>query len=241
MQVGTESPRWAKQLVNRWVVFNDRHHNLTAEAFIYYTDYFETEDKVRVFSISYETALKESLGNKIEAGLYATYIRPEEYFFLDTPKELDDWTDKRIKEAEVKQAGVSLIINDEGLILAISRRKNKEIFGLPGGKFDPEDGDVSTKDTAIRETREETSVVITDCDLVYKRVEPADSPDGMDFYSHTYYVKSWSGIPQNSEEGEVKWLSATELVGTKAAFGKYNKDMLTVFKQMYPNVFIKGM
>lgn len=145
-------------------------------------------------------------------------------------------TDKK----EIKLAGVMLIINDDGLILSISRRNNKEIFGLPGGKFD-EDVDQSVEDTAIRETLEETSVRVRAFVSIYHRIEPANTLDGIDFNSYTFYAKRWTGTPQNSEEGEVKWLTAEELTGSKAAFGKYNKDMLTVFKQMYPNVFIKGM
>jgi 8-oxo-dGTP pyrophosphatase MutT (NUDIX family) len=66
----------------------------------------------------------------------------------------------------MKEAGVMLIIKD-GLILGISRRHNKAIFGLPDGKFDPEEGDQTTKDTAIRETHEETGILVKDCTLSF--------------------------------------------------------------------------
>lgn len=137
----------------------------------------------------------------------------------------------------MKEAGVMLIIKD-GLILGISRRHNKNIFGLPGGKKD--ETDPSTKETAIRETREETSIVVKDCELVYERVELGDGPNGVDFYSRCYYAKDWEGIPQNSEEGLVKWLTAEEMTSTMAAFGDYNRKTLDVFKQMFPKVYIQG-
>lgn len=137
----------------------------------------------------------------------------------------------------MKEAGVMLIIKD-GLILGISRRHNKNIFGLPGGKKD--DTDPSTKETAIRETREETSVIVKDCTLVYERVELGDGPNGVDFYSRCYYASDWEGVPQNSEEGQVKWLTAEELTSTKAAFGDYNRKTLDVFKQMFPKVYLQG-
>lgn len=139
----------------------------------------------------------------------------------------------------MKQAGVMLIVRD-GLILAISRRHNKEIFGLPGGKFDPDAGDKDTRDTAIRETEEETSVVVKDCVLVYERVELGDGPDGVDYYSRCYYATDWHGEPLNSEEGVVTWLTAEEVTSTKAAFGDYNRKTLNVFKSMFPHIYLKG-
>jgi 8-oxo-dGTP pyrophosphatase MutT (NUDIX family) len=138
----------------------------------------------------------------------------------------------------MREAGIALIIRD-GMILGISRRHNKAIFGLPGGKFDP-DEDENTKDTAIRETLEETSILIKACALVYERVELGDGPAGEDFYSRCYYASNWVGEPKNSEEGIVKWLTAEEVCSTKAAFGDYNRKTLNVFKQMYPNVYLKG-
>lgn len=141
----------------------------------------------------------------------------------------------------MKEAGVMLIVN-QGMILGISRRHNKSIFGLPGGKFNsaPPDNDRDTRDTAIRETREETSVIVKDCVLVYERVELGDGPNGVDFYSRCYYATDWEGVPQNSEEGVVKWLTAEEVTSTMAAFGDYNRKTLDVFKKMFPNVYLKG-
>lgn len=134
-----------------------------------------------------------------------------------------------------------LIIKD-GLILAVSRRYDKTIFGLPGGKFSPEppDNDKDTKDTAIRETEEETSVVVKDCVFLYERVELGGGPNPVDYYSRVYYATDWEGTPQNSEEGEVKWLTAEELTSTKAAFGDYNRKTLNIFKTMFPDIKLIG-
>lgn len=138
----------------------------------------------------------------------------------------------------MKQAGVMLVVKD-GLILAISRRHNKNIFGLPGGKFD-EGVDHSSMDTAIRETLEETSVKVNKCVQVFQRVELGDGANAVDFYSTTYYATDWEGEPQTSEEGEVKWLTAEELTATHAAFGDYNRNMLNSFKRMFPDVDLVG-
>jgi 8-oxo-dGTP pyrophosphatase MutT (NUDIX family) len=139
----------------------------------------------------------------------------------------------------IKQAGIMLIIKD-GLILGISRRHDKNVFGLPGGKFDPEAGDLDTMDTAIRESREETGIVVKHTMFIYERVELGDGPNKVDFLSRCYYALEWGGEPTNSEEGEVKWLTAEEVTSTKAAFGDYNKKTLEVFKAMYPNIYLIG-
>ncbi len=139
----------------------------------------------------------------------------------------------------MKEAGVMLIVKD-GLILSISRRDNKTIFGLPGGKFDLAENDRDTKDTAIRETREETGVIVKDCTFIYERMEPRHAPHGVDFFSRCYYATEWEGEPHNSEEGEVAWLTEEEITSTKAAFPDYNRKTLTVFKAMFPDVYIKG-
>lgn len=141
----------------------------------------------------------------------------------------------------MKQAGVMLIIKD-GMILGISRRHNKEIFGLPGGKYSPDapDNDRDTKDTAIRETREETSLIVKDCVLVYERVELGDGPNGVDYYCRCYYATDWEGEPTNSEEGIVQWLTPQEVLSTKAAFASYNTKTLEVFRKMFPNVKLYG-
>lgn len=141
----------------------------------------------------------------------------------------------------MKQAGVMLIIN-QGMILAVERKTKDGKYGLPGGKFSPEppDNDKDTKDTAIRETREETTVDVKECMFIYERVELGDGPTGVDFYSRCYYATSWSGIPTNVEGLDVKWLTAEEVTSTKAAFGDYNRKTLDIFKSMFPNVYLKG-
>jgi ADP-ribose pyrophosphatase YjhB (NUDIX family) len=144
-------------------------------------------------------------------------------------------------EVNMKKAGVMLIIKD-GLILSVSRRYNKNIFGLPGGKFnpDPPDNDKDAKDTAIRETREETSINVKEASFIYERIELGGGPNPVDYSSRCYYAEDWEGTPQDSDEGDVKWLTAEELTSTKAAFGDYNRKMLDIFKKMRPEVYIQG-
>lgn len=137
----------------------------------------------------------------------------------------------------MREAGVMLIINTEGKILGVSRRSNKELFGLPGGKKEPFE---STMEAAIRETKEETSVEVKSCIELYKRVEPASDLNGEDFHSYCYYAMEWSGFPKDMEEGmTTAWLTLDELVNTKAAFGDYNKSTLDSFRKMFPSIYLK--
>jgi 8-oxo-dGTP pyrophosphatase MutT (NUDIX family) len=139
----------------------------------------------------------------------------------------------------MREAAVMLIIRN-GLILGISRRDNPNKFGLPGGKKEP---DETHMQAAIRETLEETSVVVKSCVKVFERVEEPITPDGLPFYTYCYYATDWEGTPKNSEEGIVEWLFASELTrtieeGGKGAFADYNKQTLAAFRKQFPDVVI---
>lgn len=135
----------------------------------------------------------------------------------------------------MRQAGIMLIIKD-GLILGVSRRYDSTKFGIVGGKANPNE---TPAEAAIRETFEETGVRVKTCVPIYKSVEKSDRPDGEDFYSYTFYATEWTGTPTKSEEGFVKWITSKELT-TTGAFNDYNKAMLNAFKEMFPEVNIKG-
>jgi 8-oxo-dGTP pyrophosphatase MutT (NUDIX family) len=135
---------------------------------------------------------------------------------------------------KIKEAVVALIIQD-GLILSISRRNDKTKFGLIGGKVDPGE---TLIEALIRETKEESSVLIKDHVFLYERIEPG-GPDGIDFFSRCYYISDWSGVPASLEEGEVTWLTEEELTSTKAAFPEFNKRALEVFKLKFPKILLK--
>jgi ADP-ribose pyrophosphatase YjhB (NUDIX family) len=136
----------------------------------------------------------------------------------------------------MRQAAVMLIVKD-GLILAVSRRHDSTKFGLPGGKQEPNE---TLSEAAIRETFEETGVKVYTCSRLYVREEPASHPGGEPFYTTAFYAMDWDGDPVASEEGVVKWITASDLTNSSGAFSEYNRATLDAMKKLLPSVYIKG-
>jgi len=107
----------------------------------------------------------------------------------DTPKEA---AIKELKEEAgitpnsifrtMRQASVMIVVKD-GLVLAVSRRYDLTKFGLPGGKVEPGE---SLEDAAIRETFEETGIIVKSCKKVYMREEPPSHPGGTVFCTRLF-------------------------------------------------------
>ncbi len=123
----------------------------------------------------------------------------------------------------LRKAVNAIIRNDIGQILAVSRKDNKELFGLPGGKVDPEDN--TLEEAITREVLQETGIQLTKLTLVDSR------PFGISedtFYEQNCFVGEWKGsiTPQEEldaigETGVVKWVDKDVL--ENGFFGDYNK------------------
>jgi 8-oxo-dGTP pyrophosphatase MutT (NUDIX family) len=105
-----------------------------------------------------------------------------------------------------------VLINEDGLVLGVSRKHDHNDMGLPGGKQDPEDGD-DPMVTAIRECKEETGLDVTDLKLVFA----IHKGGNMGF---TYLAK-YSGKIEHNEPHVVKWVPFQSLV--RGTFGRYNQ------------------
>jgi ADP-ribose pyrophosphatase YjhB (NUDIX family) len=112
----------------------------------------------------------------------------------------------------VNKSAQVILINPEGYVLGVSRKDDHNDFGLVGGRMDPEDND-DPKITAIRETKEETGLDITNLRLIF-----AIHKDG--FMGYTY-LADYSGVIEHDEPHVVKWQPMEVLVNGR--FGKYNK------------------
>jgi 8-oxo-dGTP pyrophosphatase MutT (NUDIX family) len=104
-----------------------------------------------------------------------------------------------------------VLINQEGLVLGVSRKDDHTSMGLIGGK--KEDIDLSPEDTAIRETLEETGLQISNLRLIF-----ATHKGGYMGYT---YLADYTGEINHNEPHVVKWVTANKLMS--GSFGKYNK------------------
>jgi 8-oxo-dGTP pyrophosphatase MutT (NUDIX family) len=111
-----------------------------------------------------------------------------------------------------KQSACVVLINEEGLILGVSRKDDHSDFGLVGGTMDPEDGG-DPKVTAIRECKEETGLDIYDLQLVFSIHKGGNM-------GYTYLAK-YKGEIHYDEPHVVKWLPFKTLV--RGRFGRYNQ------------------
>ena len=105
-----------------------------------------------------------------------------------------------------------VLINEEGLVLGVSRKHDHNDFGLIGGKQDPEDMGDPIK-TAIRECKEETGLDITNLRLIF-----AIHKGGNMGYT---YLAEYSGEINHNEAHVVKWVEFKTLV--RGSFGRYNQ------------------
>lgn len=135
----------------------------------------------------------------------------------------------------MREAAVMIVINDNGEVLAVSRRYDKTKFGLPGGK--KEDNETIAA-AGVRETLEETGIKVLDCVYLYRREEAPDKPGGEWFYTSCFLAVSWEGTPTNSNEGEVKWLTVKDLTDKDSAFPDYNLTTFAKLQELYPAILL---
>ena len=109
----------------------------------------------------------------------------------------------------MKESAQVVLINEEGLVLAVSRKDNHEDFGLSGGKVDPGE---TPEQAAIREVKEETGLDIYDLQLIF-----AMHKNG--YMGYTYLAK-YSGDISYNEPHVVKW-APFEII-MQGSFGKFN-------------------
>lgn len=114
-----------------------------------------------------------------------------------------------------------VLINEEGLILGVSRKDDHNSMGLPGGKMEDEDmGNIQI--TAIRETKEETGLDISNLQMIF-----ATHKGGYMGYT---YLAQYSGEINHNEPHVVKWVPMQVLIN--GSFGKYNELVADSLKDM---------
>jgi len=112
----------------------------------------------------------------------------------------------------------ALITNDDGQILAVSRKDNPNAFGLPGGKVDPGE---TLSGAVSREILEETGLTFTNVRPIFMGM-CGPGKDGQSYYTTTF-VGEISGSISTSESGVVAWVSRNVLLD--GPFADYNAKL----------------
>jgi len=106
----------------------------------------------------------------------------------------------------------TLILSNNRILLY--KRKNTWYengnYGLPGGVVD--EGETPEL-AAVRETKEETSVLIDTSTLELLRVVPFEYTDKI-YHNHYFRAHTWSGVPVNTEADrcdDLSWFSNNDL------------------------------
>lgn len=131
------------------------------------------------------------------------------------------------KNGIIGHAVCVIVQNDEGKILAVSRKDDSKMFGLAGGKVDPEDG-TNYEQAIIRETKEETGIDIYDL----KEIDVRDySLDPSKLRTQHCFTAKYKGeissredLDKAGEYGIVKWLDKEEFNFYK----DYNNEMFEI-------------
>lgn len=107
-----------------------------------------------------------------------------------------------------------VIINKEGEVLCVSRKTDHTNFGLSGGKMEECDNN-DPIETAIRETIEETGIIVKKENMIL--VFAMHKYGSM---SYTYLATDYVGEIDHDEPHVVKWGSFEDLIN--GSFGKFN-------------------
>jgi 8-oxo-dGTP pyrophosphatase MutT (NUDIX family) len=131
--------------------------------------------------------------------------------------DLDDEEDEAMKvrqDAEsLPRAACVLIVSDDGMVLAVSRKNDPTDLGLPGGKVDPGEDDETA---AARELKEETGLI---ADRLKKVFVETDSTG----YLTTTFFAEVSGEINTKESGVIRWVKPSVLM--QGTFAEYNRKL----------------
>lgn len=112
----------------------------------------------------------------------------------------------------MKPSGACIVLKNGDKILGVTRKHDHTLWGLPGGKLDP---DETAFEAITRETKEETGLDIYNLKLIDDRVYK----DRLVYL----FVADWSGsIEYDVEtEGKCEWITWDHVIN--GPFGEYNK------------------
>jgi|WetSurMetagenome_2_1015567.scaffolds.fasta_scaffold292317_2 8-oxo-dGTP pyrophosphatase MutT (NUDIX family) len=121
----------------------------------------------------------------------------------------------------MNDAACVLIVRNDGLVLAVSRKNDHTDFGLPGGKVEPGE---ELACAAARELWEETGVIVAPSTL-----EKIYEGPGRTCTAHAFYARRWRGTPESREGAVTAWVPWSTLL--KGSFRDYNARLMAVVRR----------
>lgn len=129
------------------------------------------------------------------------------------------------------KTAVCLFVHKNDKVLVVTRKSNQNEYGLIGGKVDDNE---SFKEALIRETFEETGLIIEEKDLIflYKGICNNDN-NSEHFLTITFYLKEpIQKEPIQKETGVIpKWVDINDLF-EKSPFRDYNLKVYSSYKNI---------
>jgi 8-oxo-dGTP pyrophosphatase MutT (NUDIX family) len=123
----------------------------------------------------------------------------------------------------------AVILNQKREILAVSRKKDHEDLGLPGGKIDPGE---RAMEAIRREVFEETGLQITVVRPLYLSL----ADDGRPLPALAVYVPWWWGEPESKEGARTVWVPPARLLEINCSFRLYNARLFEHMRTMFPEM-----
>jgi len=142
---------------DRWRLANTPKDKVSIEAWDATNNFIV--NVLKDFSIDICPELRENIENHFLL-TQPNYYTIKDYILkiiISLKNKLDIFENKKLPEA-----ACVLIINDKNELLMVTRKKNKELFGLPGGKVDFGETPIQA---AARELKEETGYIINEENL----------------------------------------------------------------------------
>jgi 8-oxo-dGTP pyrophosphatase MutT (NUDIX family) len=134
-----------------------------------------------------------------------------------------------------------LHFNDDGFVLAVERKDNKQDRGLPGGKADPDDiiaagGDplLALKIACSRESLEECGLVIFPHDLQEVFRGPCATPKRGGTWPNVVFMprRVVTTVPQKKGEPPFYWVPPCELI-SRSPFREFNRALFDALGVVY--------
>lgn len=152
---------------------------------------------------------------------------------LDLVRSYTAWNDKPMISTfeHLPQAVTMLIERKDGYILAVSRKEDHTLFGLPGGKVD--EGE-TLKQAAIRETKEEVGLDCLAVTPYFTKVcvgRGHGTRPGQSYLNTTFYCDLYKGTPQSMEDAAMEWLRPEALWQVGQPYAEYNRALFAYLRE----------